>query len=102
MTKHLTKRQVSHQVSRWLEAKTTSAELAIWARKSKSSWENDELELEDEDCILDVLSQLSFADWLDSVPEEYLSSEADCSLSKQQAQKLIQMLDKEECLESII
>lgn len=94
MTNYLTKHQVASEIDQWLQGKITSAQLAIWARECQEKWENDEVELEDEDLLIDTLYKLSFADWLDSVPAENLSSEADCSLSKQEAQRLIQKLEK--------
>jgi hypothetical protein len=93
MVKYLTKNQVAREISSWLKGNITSAQLAIWARECSEKWEDDQLELESEDLLLDILYRLRFADWLDSVPEEYLSSEPDCSLSKEEAQKLIQELD---------
>lgn len=99
MTEYLTNNEVATQINNWLEDKITSAQISIWAAEYSNKWENEELELEQEDLLLDILYELRFADWLDSVPEEYLATEADCSLSKEDAKKLIQKLhyiDKKE------
>ena len=92
MSKYLTNNQVAMQINNWLDNKITAAQLSIWAGECSDKWENDELELENEDLLLDILYELRFADWLDSVPEDYLATEADCSLSKDDAKKIIQTL----------
>jgi hypothetical protein len=98
MLNYMNRHRVVAEINKWLKGEITSAQLAIWARESRERWENDELELEDEDCLLDSLYKLTFTDWMDSVPKEYLSNEADCSLSKEEALELIKALEKPDTL----
>jgi hypothetical protein len=93
MTVTLTKKQVSIEVSNWLKGDITSAQLAQWAQQHSDEWGEEELDFEDEELMSDILYRLRFADWLDSVPDEKKSDEADCSLSKEEAEQIITSLN---------
>jgi hypothetical protein len=88
----LEKSQIASELNKWLFNEITSAQLATWAREAKDKWELDELELESEDFLLEILYNVSFADWLDSTSNSL--DEADCSFSKEDAQGVIQELEK--------
>jgi hypothetical protein len=88
----LAKSQIASELNKWLFNEITSAQLATWAREAKDKWESDELELESEDFLLEILYNVSFADWLDSTSNSL--DEADCSFSKEDAQGVIHELEK--------
>ena len=88
----LKRSDVLEAIRKWQAKEITSSELVQWSENCRQKWEDDEISMEDEDSMLDVLYYLSFADWMDSVPEEKHLQEEDYSLSSEEIQDLIEKL----------
>ncbi|MBP0018075.1 MAG: hypothetical protein J7647_11015 [Cyanobacteria bacterium SBLK] len=97
----LTKQEVAQKISAWLANALTSLELTKWSQKCSDLWEENLLEIEDENFLLDVLYQLHFADWSDSVPKDKKQYDCDCSLKREEAEELIEKLGFSKSIEQV-
>lgn len=88
----LSKQEAIQKLEAWLNKELTSVQLTIWATSSILRWEENELDLDDEDLLHSVLYDLTFADWAEAESEDTLDIVGDYSLTVPEAQAMLRRL----------